>query len=66
MDERARIESARLAFAKVTGSLEDAVVAAADAQSVSDVAAAQRSCDRLIARLEASLRQLRRLLRSLG
>lgn len=66
MDECARIESARRAFAKVTGALEDAAVAAADGQTISDLAAARRSCDRLIARLEATLRQLRRLRRSLG
>lgn len=66
MDERARIVSARLAFAKVTGSLEDAAVAAAHGQSIPDLAAARRLCDRLIARLEASLWRLRRLRRSLG
>lgn len=66
MHERAGIESARLAFAKATAALEDAAIAAADAQSISDLAAARHSCDRLIAHLEASLRRLHRLRRSLG
>ena len=66
MDERARIESARVAFAKVTGALEDAAVSAADGQVVSHVATARRSCDRLIANLDACLRRLHRLRRSLG
>jgi len=66
MDERARIQSARLTFAKVTGGLEDAAVAAAEGQAISDLATARRSCDRLIASLEDYLRRLRRLRRSLG
>ena len=58
MDKRTRIEFARVAFATVTGALEDAAVAAAEGQAISDVATARRSCDRLIARLEACLRRL--------
>lgn len=65
MDERARIDSARLAFAKATAALEDATVAAAEGQTISNLAAARRSCDRLIASLEASLRRLSLLRRSL-
>lgn len=65
MAETARVESARIAFAKLTGELEDASVSAAEGQSISDLAAAQRACDRLLVSLEACLRRLHRLRRSL-
>ena len=66
MTETARIESARLAFAKVTVALEDAAFAAAEGQAISDPATAQRACDRLIAALEACLRRLHLLRKRLG
>jgi len=66
MDKRARIQYARLTFAKVTGGLEGAAVAAAEGQAISDLATARQVCDRLIAGLEAYLRRLRRLRRRLG
>ena len=64
MAETARIEFARMAFATVTGALEDAAVAAAEANS--DLATARQVCDRLIASLEACLRRLHRLRKRLG
>lgn len=66
MPDTARIESARLAIAKVTGALEEASVSAMEGQSISDLATAQRACDRLIFSVEACLRRLHRLRRSLG
>lgn len=66
MDERARIKSTRLVFARVTGEMEDASVAAAEGQAIADLATAQRACDRLIVLLEVCLRRLHRLRRSLG
>ncbi len=41
-------------------------VVAAEGQAISDLATARRSCDRLIVSLEACLRRLYRLRRSLG
>lgn len=66
MAETARVESARIAFAKLTGQLEDASVSAAEGQSIPDLATARRSCDRLIASLKAYLRRLHRLRKRLG
>lgn len=66
MAKTARVESARTVFAKLTGELENASVSAAEGQSISDLATARQVCDRLIASLEAYLRRLRRLRRSLG
>lgn len=66
MAETVRVEAARLAFAKLTGALEDAAAVAADGQSTRDLAMARRSCDQLIATLEIYLRRLHRLRRSLG
>ncbi len=66
MDERARTGSAKLAFAQLKGAIEDAAVVAAEGQAISDLATARRSCDRLIVSLEACLRRLYRLRRSLG
>ena len=66
MPETTRIESARLVFAKVTGALEDAAVAAAEGQASPNLSAARQSCDCLIAQLKSSLTRLQRLRRRLG
>lgn len=61
-----RVETARTALADLTGALEDATLIAADGQTALDLAAARRSCDRLIEVLEACLSRLHRLRRQLG
>lgn len=66
MSEVARIEKARKAFAEVTGDFEDATLVAAGGQATPNLAAAQQSCDHLIALLEACLEQLQRLWGRLG
>lgn len=66
MTETARVETARKAFAEVTGVLEDAAVMAADGQASPNLLAARQSCDRLIALLKTTLAQLQRLRRRLG
>lgn len=66
MVETAHFEATRIAFAKVTGALEDGAVAAAEGQAFSDHATPRRACDRLIVSLENCLRRLCRLRRSLG
>ncbi|MBA4174720.1 MAG: hypothetical protein C0511_19220 [Hyphomicrobium sp.] len=66
MVEATRIETAREAFAEVTGALEDAALVAAEGQASPKLPAARQSCDRLIALLEATLARLQRLRRRLG
>lgn len=66
MVKTARVETARMAFAVVTGALEDVTLVAAEGQAAPDLAATRQSCDRLTALLEASLRRLQRLRRRLG
>ena len=66
MTEAARVETARKAFANVTGSLEDATIVAAEGQASPDLSAARQSCDRLIALLETTLARLQRLRRRIG
>jgi len=66
MNEAALVETAREAFAEVTGVLEDAAVIAAEGQASPKLSAARQSCDRLINVLEACLERLQRLRRRLG
>lgn len=66
MTEATRAEVARIAFAKVTGALEDATIVAAEGQAALDLAAARQSCDRLIHAVEACLARLQLLRRRLG
>jgi len=66
MTEAERVEAARKGFAEVTGALEDATRFAAEGQVAPGIASAIRSCDRLIALLEACLARLQRLRRRLG
>lgn len=65
MTKRDPVESARKAFAQVTGDLENAALVAADAQAAASVSAAREACDQLIARLGTGLSQLQRLRRRL-
>ena len=66
MTEAARVETAREAFADITGSLEYATLIAADGQASPNLSVARQSCDRLIAPLETNLARLRQLRRRLG
>ena len=66
MAEAARVETARKAFAEITGALEDATLVAAEGQATPDLAAARQSCDRLIALLDVCLGRLQRLRRRIG
>ncbi len=66
MTETARVDRARKAFAEVTRALEDATLVATDGQASPNLSAAQQSCDRLIALLEATLARLQRLRRRIG
>jgi hypothetical protein len=66
MAKAARVEAARMVFAKVTGALEDAALVAAEGQTAVDLAAARQTCDRLLAQMEALLEQLHRLRRRHG
>jgi hypothetical protein len=66
MARTTRVAAARLAFAKVTAALEDAALVAAEGQTFPNLAAARRSCDSMIARLEACLVRLGRLRMRLG
>jgi len=61
-----RVEAAQVVFAKVTAVLEDTALIAAEQQEISELNTARRSCDSLIARLEAWLRFLHRLRRRLA
>jgi len=63
MTEATQVETARKAFADVTGSLEDAAVVAAEGQASPNLSAASHSCDRLIVLLKSSLARLQRLRR---
>ena len=65
MAKVAHVGTARKAFTDLTGALEDATLIATEGQSTRDLAAARQSCDRLIGRLNACLRQLQRLRRRL-
>ncbi len=60
------VDHARKAFADMTGTLEDAALAASDGQAATDLEAARRTCDCLIAVLEACLKRLQQLRRRLG
>jgi hypothetical protein len=66
MTEATRVDRARKAFAEVTGALEDATLVATDGQVSPNLSAAQQSCDRLIALLEAIVARLQRLRRRIG
>jgi len=66
MTETRHVEAARKASAEVTGVLEDATMLAAEGQATATLLPAGRSCDRLIALLEATLARLQRLRRRLG
>ena len=65
MARRSRLGAVRKTFADATGTLEDAALAAAEAQAVSDFHSARQSCDRLIEAVETCLGRLRRLRRQL-
>ena len=65
MARRSHLGAVRKTFADATGTLEDAALAAAEAQAVSDFHAARQSCDRLIEAVETCLGRLRRLRRQL-
>ena len=65
MAETGRLEIARMVLAEVTGELEDATIIAAEGQVTPNLAAARRSCERLIAILEACLGRLQDLRRRL-
>src|SRR6478609_1040087 len=66
MAKTTRVETARKAFAAVTGALEDATIVAADGEAAPNLAATRQSRDHLIALLESCLEQLQRLQRRLG
>ena len=66
MAETGRVELARMGLAEVTGELEDATIIAAEGQVTPDLAEARRSCERLIAVLEACPGRLQHLRRQLG
>lgn len=66
MTEAMRVETARKAFAAITGALEDSSVVAAEGQATPNLSSARQSCDRLIALLEATIARLQRLRRLLG
>ena len=66
MIEATRAETARKAFAAITGAFEDATIVAAEGQAAPNLSAARQSCDRLIALLETTLARLQRLRRLLG
>jgi hypothetical protein len=61
-----RVETARKAFAAITGALEDASVVAAEGQATPNLSSARQSCDRLIALLVTTLARLQQLRRQLG
>ena len=65
MTEATRVETARTAFAEVTGVLEDATIVASEGQATPNLLVARQSCDCLIALLEACLGQLQQLRRRL-
>lgn len=60
------VDHARKAFADMTATLEDAALVASEGQAAPDLERARRTCDRLIAELEACLKRLQRLRRRLG
>lgn len=63
MTNSARVETARVVFAEVTGDLEDAALVAAEGQAAADFTAVLQACDRLIPLLEVCLNRLRKLRR---
>ena len=66
MAKAARVETARVVFAEITGVLEDATLVAAEGQAAPDLAAARQICNRLMAHLGICTEQLHRLRRRLG
>ena len=66
MAKAARVETARVVFAEITGVLEDATLVAAEGQAAPDLATARQICNRLMAHLGFCTRQLHRLRRRLG
>jgi len=66
MAKAVRVETARKTLAELTGELEDASLIAAEGQTALHLADARRTCDRLIAALEAYLGRLQHLRRRLG
>ena len=66
MTEATLPKMARMAFAEVTGLLEDAALVAAEGQATPNLSAACQSCDHLITLLETTLARLQRLRRRLG
>lgn len=63
MANSARVETARVIFAEVTGALEDAALVAAEGQAAADFTGVRHACDRLIPLLEDCLNRLRKLRR---
>ena len=66
MTKAARVETARVIFAEITGLLEDATLVAAEGQAASDLATARQTCDRLLGQIDACIEQLHLLRRSLA
>ena len=66
MTEAMRVETARTAFAAITGALEGSAVVAAEGQANPKLSSARQSYDRLIVLLEATIARLQRLRRLLG
>ena len=66
MAKAARVETARVVFAEITGLLEDATLVAAEGQAAPDLAVARQICNRLMADLGICTEQLHRLRRRLG
>jgi hypothetical protein len=66
MTEVTPVETTRRAFAKITESLEDTTLVAAEGQASPNLSAARQSSDCLINALEACLARLQRLRRRLG
>ncbi len=65
MAKAVRVEAARMAFAEVTGALEDASLVAAEGQAALDLAAARQTYVRLLAQIDACIERLHRLRRRL-
>lgn len=61
MTDTARVDTARKGFAELTGALDDATLVSAEGQASPNLLAARRSCDRLIALLEACLARAKQL-----
>ncbi len=65
MASPANLNSARKAFADITGALEDVALLASEGQSVPEPVEARRQCERLIVIVEACLDRLNHLRRRL-